>query len=96
MKCPTCNIEMQTRGGRFGEFYFCPNQYHGCTQKTITKHKPKVRARIVDDYTIRERKRVLKSLDCSEYDIYGDKIEVDPECEDSGFWDNSGEWFRPF
>lgn len=40
MICPKCGNEMQLRNGRFGEFYFCPNQYKGCKQKTITKQHP--------------------------------------------------------
>lgn len=36
MKCPTCNESMQRRMGKFGEFYYCPNQYTGCTQPTIS------------------------------------------------------------
>ena len=38
MKCPTCETDMKTRSGKFGDFYFCPNQ-HVCKQKTITKNK---------------------------------------------------------
>ncbi len=30
---------MQIRKGKHGDFYFCPNQYKGCSQKTITKHE---------------------------------------------------------
>lgn len=37
MRCPTCKVKMEIRSGKFGEFYFCPRQYDGCTQKTISK-----------------------------------------------------------
>ena len=36
MLCPTCNLKMLIRNGKFGEFYYCPEQ-HICKQKTITK-----------------------------------------------------------
>lgn len=37
MLCLKCNTEMKLRNGKFGEFYFCPNQ-HRCGAKTITKN----------------------------------------------------------
>lgn len=36
MNCPTCNTQMQERGGAFGKFMFCPNQAV-CKQKTISE-----------------------------------------------------------
>lgn len=39
MRCPICNTLMKLQQGIYGEFFFCPNQYLGCTQKTITKLK---------------------------------------------------------
>lgn len=36
MKCGCCDNDMILRNGKFGEFYFCPNQ-KVCGQKTITK-----------------------------------------------------------
>lgn len=35
MICEKCNTEMPLREGKFGKFYFCPNQ-HVCKTKTIT------------------------------------------------------------
>ena len=43
MKCTQCNTEMQVRDGRFGQFYFCPNQLE-CGQKTISKSRKVVPA----------------------------------------------------
>lgn len=37
MLCLKCNTEMKVRGGKFGEFYYCPDQ-HRCGAKTITKN----------------------------------------------------------
>jgi len=34
--CLCCGDEMLTNSGKFGEFYYCPNQ-KVCGQKTITK-----------------------------------------------------------
>lgn len=36
MICQKCNTEMKIQSGRFGEFYFCPNQLK-CGCKTISK-----------------------------------------------------------
>lgn len=35
MLCPSCDTEMMIRSGKFGKFWFCPNQ-HQCNQSTIT------------------------------------------------------------
>lgn len=45
MKCPTCRTNMVKRSGKFGQFYFCPNQYSGCNQKTLSC-KPQVGSHI--------------------------------------------------
>ncbi len=41
MMCPTCTAAMQLRDGKFGAFYFCPEQYSGCEQKTISEQQAK-------------------------------------------------------
>ena len=35
MLCPTCYKPMSLRKGKYGDFYFCKDQYSGCTQKTV-------------------------------------------------------------
>lgn len=37
MICDKCEAEMILRNGKFGEFYFCPNQYE-CGKKTVSKN----------------------------------------------------------
>lgn len=36
MICPKCRAVMKNRIGKHGAFWYCPNQYNNCEQKTIT------------------------------------------------------------
>lgn len=36
MLCKICRAVMTRRMGEHGPFLFCPNQYNGCAQKTVT------------------------------------------------------------
>ena len=38
---------MKVRNGRFGDFYFCPKQYSGCKQPTITKNPKRSEASLI-------------------------------------------------
>jgi len=35
MKCPSCGIDMKTRSGKYGMFWYCPESFK-CGQKTFS------------------------------------------------------------
>lgn len=66
MLCLKCNTEMKLRNGKFGEFYFCPNQ-HRCGAKTITKNTERHCLSVTDTamslgYETWARNRLIDSL----------------------------------
>lgn len=62
MKCRECKTEMTLRSGQFGNFYFCPEQYNGCKQKTISEE-------VANDIALSRKCRasvdVLRVNDCA-------------------------------
>jgi len=102
MICPVCRTEMTRRRGKFGHFLFCPRQYKGCTQTTITEAPedlPTLTSRIHNAMRIGESPVVstpIDDFDCTELDVYGNAIELSEDDEDGQIVRNEGEWFSPY
>ena len=91
--CLCCGDEMLTNSGKFGEFYYCPNQ-KVCGQKTITKNSASDSACVITKGSSHPLVYEMKLLEQSMGPLYSSGDENMNFNEDTGCYKEDD--FRPY